>query len=112
MGKNCRSCGMPMLDHELYCGRCGVQYQEKRNNNDLNILFGFGKIGMIIFAIMGCLVFSIILFPIGLLSWIVPFGMYSQWFGSKSKLKPCRCCGKQISKETSECPKCGCPYPT
>lgn len=111
-GMNCKSCGNPMEYGELYCGRCGNPYTQKNNNNDVTLLLGFGKIGVIVFSVIICLVFSVILFPIGLLFWIVPFGMYSQWFGSKSKLKECRCCHKQISKEALECPKCGCPHPT
>lgn len=109
-GMNCRSCGYPMDLTEKYCGRCGELYGNpvEKSNPIITTIKLFIFVLMIIVAIIG----SVLLFPIGLLSWIIPVAVYQQWFGSKKDLKECRCCHKRISKEADECPRCGCPHPT
>lgn len=108
-GKNCLNCGWPMEHNELYCSHCGMEYQPKKSvNNPLEM-----SLKLIIFVVMilVAIIGSIFLFPIGLLSWVIPGAVYQQWFGSKKDLKECRCCHRRISKEAVECPKCGCPRP-
>lgn len=112
-GTNCKECGWPAKYSDKFCGHCGaILGGEKKKEGDEFKLIGYGfKVFILVVTLFLAVIGSVFLFPIGFLAWIIPVAIYQQWFGSKSKLKECRCCHKKISKEALECPKCGCPHP-
>ncbi len=111
-GMNCKKCGWPMQYSDKYCGHCGATNGVKNNVGGIKLLNVSVKVVILIIMIFVAIIGTIFLFPIGFLSWIIPGAIYQQWFGSKSKLRECRCCHKKMSREAAECPKCGCPHPT
>lgn len=110
-GMNCRECGWPMSYDDKFCGHCGATYEVKKENIGFKVFLTSIKGIVFIFFLIPALLISIVAFPFGLLSLIFPGALYYSWFGAGKNLNKCRCCGKMISKEAKECPKCGCPNP-
>lgn len=101
-----------MEDHEQFCGHCGTESVQKKENVGFKIFESGIKGFVFIFFLIPSLFVALIAFPFGLLALIFPASLYYAWWGAGKNLEKCRCCGKQISKEAHECPKCGCPRPT
>lgn len=112
MGKNCRTCGWPMEDYEKFCGHCGSEYTPPENPfKEWNLIKKSGQLIIFTIFLIAALFSSLVAFPFGLLTLMFPGAMYYEWWGPGKNMKKCRCCGKRISKEATECPKCGCPRP-